>query len=80
MADTAPTPTLGDPLDAALPAWRRAGHRLPVILSGSPAWALAQGHSLTRDNTLWIGPDAPAGSMRCRSAAPPPRWAGKATG
>lgn len=74
MPDAAPTPTIVDELDAALPAWRRAGHRLPVLVAGSPAWALERGHSLARPvggDILWIGPDAPAGvdSLPFRRAA-----------
>lgn len=55
-------PTLRDTLDATLPAWQRAGHRLPVLLSGEPEWVLAHAHSLVEENSLWIGPDAPVGA------------------
>ncbi len=54
-------PTLRDTLDANLPAWKRAGHRLTVLISGSPDWAIAQAESLIDDDSLWIGPSAPAG-------------------
>ncbi|MFP4251772.1 MAG: tRNA(Met) cytidine acetyltransferase TmcA [Guyparkeria sp.] len=75
MPSSPANPSLTDRLDAALPAWQRAGHRLPVTVSGSPGWALAQGHALAEssagDDTLWIGPDAPAGvdSLSFRRAA-----------
>ena len=51
---------LREALDAALPAWRRAGHRLPVLLSGTNDWALSCARALADGDTLWIGPDAPA--------------------
>ena len=57
-----PTPskrTLREALDTALPAWRRAGHRLPVLLSGSRDWALTAAEALVDTDTLWVGPDAP---------------------
>ncbi|MCL7750356.1 GNAT family N-acetyltransferase [Guyparkeria hydrothermalis] len=52
-------PTLRDTLDAALPAWQRAGHRLAVLISGTPDWVMTQAQSLVDDDSLWIGPDAP---------------------
>ncbi|MFI9652511.1 GNAT family N-acetyltransferase [Guyparkeria sp. GHLCS8-2] len=51
--------TLRDTLDAALPAWQRAGHRLPVLLAGSRDWALTAAKALVNADTLWVGPDAP---------------------
>ncbi len=54
-------PTLRDMLDAVLPAWQRARHRLAVLVSGSRDWALAHAESLINEDSLWIGPDAPAG-------------------
>ncbi|MCL7744409.1 GNAT family N-acetyltransferase [Guyparkeria hydrothermalis] len=57
---------LRDALDAALPAWRRAGHRLPILISGCRDWALSAAQSLVSDDTLWVGPDAPA-SVRSTS-------------
>lgn len=59
---TARTPSDADirqTLEAALPAWQRAGHRLPVLVSGTPAWALACAQSLVDEDSLWVGPDAP---------------------
>ncbi|MFN2380991.1 MAG: tRNA(Met) cytidine acetyltransferase TmcA [Guyparkeria sp.] len=63
-------PTLRETLDAALPAWREAGHRLAVIISGTADWAQTLAGSLVDDDTLWIGPDAPAAvpSLDCRRA------------
>ncbi|KTG17247.1 MULTISPECIES: GNAT family N-acetyltransferase [unclassified Guyparkeria] len=57
-------------LDTALPAWQRAGHRLPVLVNGRPAWALACAQALVDEDTLWIGPDAPpvARSLSLRRA------------
>ncbi|MFA7521847.1 MAG: GNAT family N-acetyltransferase [Halothiobacillaceae bacterium] len=49
--------TIGEALDAALPAWRQAGHRLPILISGSSDWTLACARALVDDDTLWIGPD-----------------------
>ena len=60
---TAPTPSDADIrqlLEAALPSWQRAGHRLPVLVSGTPAWALACAQSLVDEDSLWVGPDAPS--------------------
>ncbi|HER35549.1 MAG: tRNA(Met) cytidine acetyltransferase [Halothiobacillaceae bacterium] len=60
---TTPTPREGDlraTLEVALSAWRRAGHRLPILITGSPAWARATASALVNQDTLWVGPDAPA--------------------
>lgn len=46
-------------LDAALPAWQRAGHRLAVLISGTPDWVMTQAQWLVDDDSFWIGPDAP---------------------
>ena len=47
-------------LDDALPAWRQAGHRLPVLLSGAIDDVLAAARALVDADTLWVGPDAPS--------------------
>ncbi|WP_322520886.1 GNAT family N-acetyltransferase [Guyparkeria halophila] len=54
------TPTLRDTLDASLPAWQRAGHRLAVLISGTSDWVMTQARSLVDDDSFWIGPDAPS--------------------
>lgn len=56
-----PPDSLAATLEAIRPAWRAAGHRLPVVISGSPDWARACARALIGGETLWIGPDAPAG-------------------
>ncbi|WP_372592029.1 tRNA(Met) cytidine acetyltransferase TmcA [Guyparkeria sp.] len=48
-------------VEAAMPAWRSARHRLPIVISGSSDWVLECARSLADNDTLWIGPDAPAG-------------------
>ena len=56
-----PPASLAASLEAVRPDWRAAGHRLPVVISGSPDWARACARALIGNDTLWIGPDAPAG-------------------
>ncbi|MFP4640184.1 MAG: tRNA(Met) cytidine acetyltransferase TmcA [Guyparkeria sp.] len=48
-------------LGTAMPEWRSANHRLPVVISGSPDWVRACARSLLDDDSLWIGPDPPPG-------------------
>ena len=56
-----PDDALTDALESIRPAWRATGHRLPVVISGSPDWARACARALIGSDTLWIGPDAPDG-------------------
>ncbi len=48
-------------VEAAMPTWRSARHRLPIVISGSSDWVLDRARALVDDDTLWIGPDAPSG-------------------